>query len=140
MSFMKPEIISQTVWILETNFGTETVLTDVQDFNELLLDEDDDDNKRMLTETFSDFIEGNEVYSGERKDVWTYRLSAPGYLDATDMGTAETEEEAIRSLLETYGGQSEELEDWERELVDELIAMTDDETEIAKIRNDYLGE
>ena len=55
---------------------------------------------------------------------WLYRLSAPGYLDCTETGSAETEAEAIKAILDLYGNDDGEPEDWEEELRERLQELS----------------
>ena len=120
MSFMQPEIWQDRFYTLETDNGTETVSVDVCGF---LPDRDEDEEGEFtpeeLSDHFGDYIEGTKIYSCELSSGWLYRLSAPGYMDCTETGSAETEQEAIETILELYGSD-DNPEDWEEELQDRL--------------------
>lgn len=123
MSFMKPEIWQCQYYEVETTHGTEIVPVEVcgvLDCSEL--SEDDYDSHvwpDLLIEHFGDYIEG-EPHNAELKTGWLYRLSAPGYMDCTDTGSADTESEAIEALLETWGSDCGKSEEWEAELEERL--------------------
>lgn len=125
MSFMQPEIWEEEYYTVETNCGTETVPVDVcgilEDCGHL---EDEAVCYDCLRDHFGDYIEGRKVYSAELSFGWLYRLSAPGYMDCTETGHADSEAEAIAELLELYGNECGEPEDWEQELKDRLTELS----------------
>lgn len=51
---------------------------------------------------FQDYVEGKPE-TVERRHGFVYRTSAPGYLDSSEWGAADTEEEAMRELIDYYG-------------------------------------
>ena len=56
----------------------------------------------------------------ERKHGWLAHLTAPGYLDQTDLCAYSSYEEAKDALLEMYGSNDDgPREDWEKDLHDE---------------------
>lgn len=120
MSFMQPEIWQDRFYTLQTNVGTETVPVDVCG---ILEEADDEWTPEELSDHFGDYIEGTKIYSCELSSGWLYRLSAPGFLDCTETGSAETEHEAIETILEMYGND-DNPEDWEEELQDRLKEIT----------------
>lgn len=119
MSFMCPEIWQESYYTVETKHGTEIVPVDVCG---ILEETDDEWTDEELQDHFRDYIEGGEVYSAELSEGWLYRLSAPGYMDCTDTGSAATEQEAIEALLDLYC-DGETPEDWEQELRDRLAEI-----------------
>ena len=121
MSFMQPEICQSSFYSVETNYGTEIIPVSSCG---ILADTDDEWTDEQLADHFGDYIEGNTVYSAELKSGWLYRLSAPGYMDCTDTGSADTEAEAISDLLDTYGNDCGEPEDWEAELRERLAELS----------------
>ena len=130
MSFMQPEIWQENYYEIETTHGTEIVPVEVcgiLDVSELT-DEDYESHvwQDLLREWFGDYCEG-EPLNAELKIGWLYRLSAPGYMDCTDTGSAETEEEAIECLLNTYGADCDGAEDWEFDLIDRLNEIREGE-------------
>ena len=80
-----------------------------------------DDCKKWLEEQQNEFMrpfaskftdaEANELFPEDEIDVeradlagWYARLSAPGYMDATDwIGPFDSEDESLQALYETYG-------------------------------------
>lgn len=99
-SFMKPEI--------EEGFFFE--VTDIHGYLTVIpacLVGDDPDPY-----AFKDYMESTyPVHSSKRVKGFGARLSAPGYLDATEWNVFPTEEEAIAYLEETYGDFEEEETD-----------------------------
>lgn len=125
MSFMQPEIWQDSYYTVETNCGTEIVPVDVcGTLSPCGHIEDEDVCRDCLRDHFGDYIEGREIYSAELKTGWLYRLSAPGYLDCTDTGSADTESEAIAELLDMYGNECGEPEEWEAELRERLAELS----------------
>ena len=90
MAFMVPQYTRDTFFVVDTDAGTEVVPAD------LVGDNPD-------PEDFEDYIHGTEVFDYEAEKGWYARLSAPGYLDATDWtGPFETLEDAKDYIEETY--------------------------------------
>lgn len=115
MSFMKPEIWQEQHYLVETSCGTEIIPVSVCG----IIDESDEEwTEKELEAHFGDYCYG-EIYSAELSSGWLYRLSAPGYLDCTDTGSAESEAEAIREIFDTWGND-EFPEEWEADLVARL--------------------
>lgn len=82
--FMEPEIEQGWWYIVETNNGTEYIPTDVMSEEEIIKEY------------------GVDPEDIEEMEGWGARLSAPGYMDATDWVVFDTEEEAMEYLLDTY--------------------------------------
>jgi hypothetical protein len=93
--FMQPEVWQDDVWEISANHGEThyvpcSVCPDglgLADYVEGTIDTDDDD---------LNLVE-------RRNNVWCARLSAPGYMDQTDLSVFNTEDEAREYLAETYG-------------------------------------
>lgn len=96
-AFMRPEYYFSGYHEVETNVGTYIVPAEV-------MDSDDPDD-------YLDYVEGRINEVSERREGWVYRTSASGYMDATDWGAAESEEEAIEALIDNYGDQDAEIEE-----------------------------
>jgi len=67
--------------------------------------------------SFSDFVglSSNEIFEIDIIDGWGCYMSAPGYLDRTDLTVVGTEAEAWELLEEYYGydpNEDEESEEW----------------------------
>ena len=108
MGFMVPVAEYFAMYVVETNMGTEHVPEDVCGE---IIDTDDEGEWGTLYS----FIEGKDISSVERVEGWWSRLSAPGYLDATEwMGAYETAEEALAAVKEEY-----EVDDNGDDLTDE---------------------
>lgn len=125
MSFMQPEIWQESYYSLETNHGPEIIPVDVcGTLSPCGHIEDEDVCQDCLRDHFGDYTEGDKIYSAELTDGWLYRLSAPGYMDCTDTGSADTEAEAISELLAIYGNDNGDPEDWEAELRERLAEIS----------------
>jgi hypothetical protein len=89
MSFMQPRVFIANVFEVETDCGTEVVLEDVV-------------GKDPSPEDFENYLEG-EYESHERfENAVLAHLTAPGYLDQTDLCRFETETEAWEYLVEQH--------------------------------------
>lgn len=67
---------------------------------------------------------------------WGYRLQAPGYLDSTEWGVADTEAEAIRELLDD-AWRTDDNADWIPELVERLLELAETDDERKSIVQEY---
>ena len=115
MSFMQPEIVhglwlrvdtmSGTWWVPEDLVGPTFLKQDVPyevDWPNL----EPDSKLRALTNDLEDFIEADrtEIYELTLVEGWGGRMSAPGYLDATDW-TVLPEREDVEAVLENMYGE-----------------------------------
>jgi len=91
--FMQPVVQFGEWYELETEMGTEVVPGDLVGS----VDPDDD-----VMELFGDYIEGDDIYEVQLTKGYGARLSAPGYLDATEWTVFDTEQEAWDFLEEMY--------------------------------------
>ena len=87
--FLQPVIFQDRFFEVDTNAGIEWV-------EQALIGKTTEPTKAEL----HDFIEGTRVYSCRLFDGYGAYLSAPGYLDRTDLCVFETEMEAIQYLVE----------------------------------------
>lgn len=105
--FMRPEVWQEDVWEVSANQGeTQYVPCSVAG-----------SNPSGLAEYVDGTIDTNdqgEPIATVRPAVWCARLSASGYMDATDLAIFDSEEEARAYLAETYGDDLD-LEDEEPE-------------------------
>jgi hypothetical protein len=93
MGFMEPEVTERMAgWRVETTHGTWFVPGDVESSPEAL----------------ADYVSG-EVEDVEPIKGYFGRMSAPGYLDATDWTFGETAEEVWQELAEYYGKDDAEV-------------------------------
>lgn len=139
-------------WELETNYGTEAVpcdVADIPDMSAAILEaletaecDDDVSESGILLDVFGDFIEGREVYSGERVSRWCAHWSMPGYLDRGSDHCADTEAEALMILLE-YDGRGEPLaegiSEWEHDVLERLAELADSGDPCAIAYLDHCG-
>ena len=87
MAFMKPVYAIADFWVVETTNGTEVVPAEYF-------------TQEQLGEAVSGQIEGEPELVQAK---WFCRLSAPGYLDATEWaGPFDTMDEARAYIVETY--------------------------------------
>jgi hypothetical protein len=97
MSFMQNQVTRKIRWIeVDSDAGTEWIPFE---------------NAKTSNPTASDvkdFIQGRKVYSVRVVDGYGARLSAPGYLDCTEWTVFDTEEEAEKYLLDTFGDDDSE--------------------------------
>jgi hypothetical protein len=104
MSFMKPVAEFMEALIVETNRGTQVIPGNIiteEDMN--LFSEADGELNEDIQEAILEYCEGNKVFSFEVSEGWYSRLSAEGFLDATDwMGPYNTEEKAGKAIMEFY--------------------------------------
>ena len=56
---------------------------------------------------YADYVEGAPNEVSEVRTGWLYRVSASGYMDTSDWGVADTEEEAIEALIEYFGDNAD---------------------------------
>ena len=122
MSFMQPEVWQEKFYLVETSHGTEIIPLSVCGLITTAdepLEDDAEEWQSLGQEHFGDYCEG-AVESFELSEGWLYRLSAPGYLDCTDTGHAETELEALEELLSLYGDSGE---DWEQDVEDRISEL-----------------
>lgn len=113
--FMQPDVYYGPYWAVEANGGeTHIVPADVCD--PWPNPEEDIPTGRSLFE-LADYIDGTmdkddgDMPCVERQIGWLARLSAPGYMDATDWTAHETEDEAYEYLAETYGDDEDDDDD-----------------------------
>lgn len=112
--FMEPDVEEGEWVIVDGDAGTEAMpaeyinLEDVEELNQKL--ESGERSVSVEGTSLRDFMEGNEVYAVEVKHGFGARLSAPGYLDATEWTVFDSEQEAIDYLEEMYGDDSGEEE------------------------------
>ena len=105
MSFMQPEITFETFEIFETRQGTVCLPYATISMDEIL--------KELNYETdpahcLVDLAQAREAGIYDVKKGWFARLSAPGYMDATDWsGPFNSEKEAKQYLIDTYGEDDE---------------------------------
>lgn len=99
MAFMKPVVENMEAFVLETTAGTVIVPADIIDSKEQSLYE-----CGRYQQAFGLYLSGREsIFSITKKKGWFARLSASGYMDATDyIGPYDTENEALNELLRLY--------------------------------------
>lgn len=118
MSFMRPEIWQDSYHLIQDKTGTY-----VYDSSHGFPDGETD------PEVIAEYLDCDPSELGEIEYVssgWLYRLSAPGYMDCTDTGWADTEGEAIQELLNMYGNECGDPEDWEADCRERLKEISSD--------------
>ena len=89
MSHMHPQVYHGQAWIVETTNGTEIVPVDVCE--------------RGSREALADYLEGEQTAKASKRTGYLARMSAPGFMDATDWTLHATWGAAHDYLAETYG-------------------------------------
>jgi len=109
MAFMKPQITEKQMWVMvDGSAGTDIIPADLVDLNEVRKMNEEIEKSRdgviHLEGTILDeFTENTDAYQIIIIEGHGARLSAPGYLDATDWTVHDTPEEAENYLEETFG-------------------------------------
>lgn len=114
MPFMQPQVYSCDYWQLDTNNGTTILPADVCGTLGLSLGDSIEFGSPHIN-PFRDYVEGGCVDSALLCNGFIGRMSAPGYMDCTDWGAYETEQEAIDDLKEMYGDDEETDEETDEE-------------------------
>lgn len=97
MAFMEPEVLAKQEWAeIETNNGTSWVPLDVPSASEVA------SARRGDFEPLLKYTEGTKVYNDQSRFRKGYgvRLSAPGYMDATEWEVYGSKKEALRRARE----------------------------------------
>ena len=102
MSFMPPTIESTSYWEVETENGTDFVPCDVWDCDDVW-DDANDCLRPSVVESIANYVEGSDIQSMQRQTGFIGRLSAPGYLDATDWVSGESVVDVGQQLLSMHG-------------------------------------
>lgn len=91
--FMTPEYARECMWVLDTNYGGVVVPDEAVSTKRPV------PPKRDWMRVFGDYIEGDRILDVDKECGWWARLSASGYMDATDWdGPYDTLEEAKEAL------------------------------------------
>lgn len=97
MAFMRPFTSYMSAYEVDTDCGYYTVPADV------LSASDFGSNGRPLKTAILKYTEGSKVRSIKKIKGWFARLSAPGYMDATDwQGPYKTEKAALDAVKDLY--------------------------------------
>lgn len=107
-SFMKPEFFNSDYVEIDGDNGVVFVPADEMFLSlssdtcsEVEYEDLEIDDMETVAQAYQNIFGGNaEPYTVAIKNGYIYRLSASGYMDSTDYTAAETEEDAIKSLLE----------------------------------------
>ena len=101
MAFMTPEVTQEDFLSVETTHGTELIPADVCGLPLVLADEFCTDESTLAH--LKEYVEGKPFEVTLVRGKFFARLSASGYLDATDWaGPFDSEAEARDSLSEAY--------------------------------------
>lgn len=93
MGFMRPVAKKMVMWEVETNSHSELVPDDV------ITSSERGARGRPTKAGILKYCEGSRVFSIKKVKGWFARLSAPGYMDATDwQGPYKTEREALDAV------------------------------------------
>lgn len=96
-SFMQPTVSQGKYWEVETTHGIFIVPAEVAG---------EDADKQSL----SQYVEGDIMGEPEMKEGWYGRMSAPGYLDATDWIAGDSEDAVKQELADAHGEEKMEME------------------------------
>lgn len=108
MSFMVPRIEKTSYWLIETSEGGHIVTGDVFSYDRgSYWDEENDCLVSGFVASVQNYVPG-VVLDAEPCDGYLWRLSAPGYLDATEWSAADSLQEAIGDCLGMYGDSFDE--------------------------------
>lgn len=112
MSHMQLEYEFATFVVVDGPYGGESIPVDVcgnlPDYEETIADcpdgtDPDDYYKEVAFAAVAGYCENVECYEIEEKSGWYGRISAPGYMDASDWsGPYDSEAECKRALCEDY--------------------------------------
>lgn len=114
--FMTPKFHQGKFYLIETGYGTECIPFEVcgdkcRSINDLKM--------YLSGDPYDDELP-------EPQEGWVYRMSADGYMDATDWSYANSEIEMIEEILEYHGSGMDDydlMNDWEKEAHDRLAEL-----------------
>jgi len=106
--FMRPDVINDTFYLIVDEHGETAYIPaeyiDSKDAEQAMRALEDGDTFDVTGTSIEDFVMGSLITEMEEATGWFARLSAPGYLDATEWsGPFESEDEATEYLDEMYG-------------------------------------
>jgi hypothetical protein len=112
-AFMEPQVWQGTFYEIDTKNGTFTV--DVQDSGDFGVADKDTDPEAFaeLAAELAQYTESDAegINSIEQVKGWGAMLSAPGYMDRTDLSVYDTEQAAIDGLKDMYGDDEDEMDE-----------------------------
>jgi len=107
MPFMEPQIYESDYIEIDGPMGTEIVPCDVDNFDVPEIKEwpkqGGSEDDRAIPGPLALYCENKWAYTIEHKHGFVARMSASGYMDATDWTAHESEEAACKYLDEMYG-------------------------------------
>jgi len=107
--FMQPEIEYSTFISVDGPMGGESIpgdLVDSDEIQDIIQQLDRKGELNLKGYDLYNYLENNTIFELDLEEGWFTRLSAPGYMDATDwMGPFETEEEAMAELEDMFGDE-----------------------------------
>lgn len=117
-AFMKKQVFKDKGLSIDTKAGTYFLPTDVIGTLHSKLKSSSTDNEKVIAKLWpyiKDYVEVNkpeDVYTIEKIEGWFGRLSAPGYMDATDyVFDPKSEQGVIDTLDDMYGDEDGEVEE-----------------------------
>lgn len=106
MAFMQPQVYETDYLEIDGPIGGEIVPCDVDNFDVPEIaqwpKQGDCEDDRSIPGPLALYCENTWAYSIERKHGWLARMSAPGYMDATDWSAHDSEAAAREYLQKTY--------------------------------------
>ena len=106
MGFMVPVAEKMTMFVVDTNSHAEAVPAEALSARELRVAKKlakRGSGGKLALSVFAKYIEGNNIYSVSEEHGWYARLSAPGYMDATDwMGPYKSERAALKAVKDFH--------------------------------------
>jgi len=97
---LQPQIVDEKWYQVDGPQGTEWVMADY--VGEVDLSEFDDGGEQPIPTMLRDFCDNDKAYNIQKVNGFGARMSASGYMDATDWCVFLDETEAYEYLAETY--------------------------------------
>lgn len=109
MPFMQPQVYETDYIYIDGPFGGEVIPCDVADCDVSQWPaQNGSENDRSIPPDLRDYCENTWAYEIERKHGWVARMSASGYMDATDWSGHASEKAARKYLTDMYGDDGDD--------------------------------